>query len=86
MSGTALQPRELAEVITTVAGIPVTGDALTDNPAESFADLGLDSLALLGVVAELSRRYGVPSRPEALECRTPHDLLAFFNDEIKSGV
>jgi minimal PKS acyl carrier protein len=86
MSGRALEPQELAEVITTVAGITVTAQSMADAPTQSFADLGLDSLALLGVVAELGRRYGIPSRAEALECRTPRDLLAFFNDEIRSGV
>ncbi|GDY29706.1 acyl carrier protein [Gandjariella thermophila] len=86
MSARELEPQELAEVITTVAGVTVTARSLTDPPTRTFADLGLDSLALLGVVAELSRRYGIPSRAEALECRTPRDLMAFVNDEIRSGV
>ncbi len=86
MSDGPLTFDELASIITERAGIPVDGEELASDPAQSFADLNVDSLGLLGIVAELERRYGIPLGPEAEQCASPHELLNFVNAQITSGV
>lgn len=67
---------DLMEILITKAGLP--RDAVTDDKGGTLADLGLDSLALLQLSAEIADRYGVEiddERPEA----TLGELLAFIN-------
>jgi hypothetical protein len=48
--------------------------------------LGLESGQFEGVIAELERRCHVPLLREALECRTPGELVALVNTQVTSGV
>ncbi|KWW98073.1 acyl carrier protein [Carbonactinospora thermoautotrophica] len=86
MSNGPLTFEELASVINSCAGVPVSGEELAGDPLRSFADLNVDSLGLLGIVAELERRYGIPLGTEAEQCASPHELLNFVNAQITSGV
>ncbi|MGM1059875.1 phosphopantetheine-binding protein [Saccharothrix sp. Mg75] len=56
---TTPSPTDLAALISRCTGVAVTGDQLTDGRA-TFADLGVDSLGLMGVLAELKRHHGLP--------------------------
>ena len=80
---TALNHDELADVITRCAGSPTDGVALRANP--TFADIGVDSLGLLGVVAELERTFGVQFGADAETCASPAELLDIANAQLRSA-
>jgi minimal PKS acyl carrier protein len=82
MPTNALTTRELAEVITRCAGVAVNASTLGSRPLTSFEDLEVDSLGVLGVVAELERRYDVTLGTEAEQCATPRELLAMVNEQL----
>jgi minimal PKS acyl carrier protein len=73
---------ELAEVITQCTGVAVDAAALASHPLTSFEDLEVDSLGVLGVVAELERRHGVILGADAEQCGTPYELLALVNEQL----
>jgi acyl carrier protein len=47
---------DLMQLLVTKVGLPA--EARTDNPLETFGDLGLDSLAFLQLQSELQALYG----------------------------
>ena len=55
------------------------------RPEAAFADFGLDSLGLLGIVGELENRHGRPMPPEADQCKTPHAFLDLVNNSLMTG-
>jgi hypothetical protein len=48
--------------------------------------LGLEPGQFEGVIAELERRCHIPLLREALQCRTPGELVALVNTQVTSGV
>lgn len=81
---TVLSHEELAEVITRCAGAPTDAAALrTEHP--TFHDLGVDSLGLLGIVAELEQILGIQLGPDAERCSSPDELLATTNTLLRSA-
>ncbi|WP_433547543.1 acyl carrier protein [Streptomyces sp. CA-294286] len=57
-------------------GIDLDGDVL-DTP---FIDLGYDSLALLQVIGQIQREYGIAIPDDAIvDAETPGALLALIN-------
>ena len=63
--------RELLEELSPQAGVQVTPDSVLDR------DLGLDSLALVELIARLEAALGIPLKEESLlEARTLGDLVA----------
>lgn len=72
---------ELVPLIERCTGVRVTADQLAAPDAE-FVTLGVDSLGLLGVVAELERRYATPLGTDAEQAPTAHDLIAAVNREL----
>jgi aromatase len=82
MSTTVLSLDELAATISTCAGVPVDSSRLTQAPDTSFSDLGVDSLALLGVISQLELR-GVKLEG-AEDCETPQELLGLVNNLASS--
>jgi minimal PKS acyl carrier protein len=76
---------ELAELMKKAAGITVSPQALTDRPDSGFAELGVDSLGLLGIVGELENRHGTPMPPDAERCKTPRQFLDLVNSTLLAG-
>ncbi|AWN25762.1 acyl carrier protein [Streptomyces libani] len=70
---------ELAALMKSAAGLTVDPKELTNRQDATFADFGLDSLGLLGIVGELENRQGRPMPTDAERCKTPRDFLALVN-------
>lgn len=76
---------DLAQVIRSSTGVTVDPDAIAGPPPVSFAELGVDSLGVLGVVAALENRHGVRLGADAVTCERPDQLrelmIAAMNQE-----
>ena len=71
---------DLMTLLVTKAGLP--SQARTDNPAATFDDVGLDSLAFLQMQAELQDRYGC-ELPDDNPRRYPFGLItAYVNEHL----
>ncbi|RKT87396.1 minimal PKS acyl carrier protein [Saccharopolyspora antimicrobica] len=68
----------LASLISRCTGVAVTGDQI-DDAGQSFAELGVDSLGLLGVMAQLQRDYGLPETVDVNTDHSPRDLLLLLD-------
>lgn len=79
-----LSPVELAAVVRECTGVSLDEEQLR-TPGVLFTDLGVDSLGLLGVVAELERRLAVPLGAEAEQALSPHTLIDLVNSELTEG-
>ncbi|WP_051950702.1 acyl carrier protein [Actinacidiphila yeochonensis] len=75
---------ELATLMKGRAGLSVDAREMEASPAITFEELNLDSLGLLGIVAELENRYGAKIGDEAETCRSPHAFLATVNAQLAS--
>ncbi|GAA3463098.1 MULTISPECIES: phosphopantetheine-binding protein [Saccharothrix] len=71
---TTPSPTELAGLISRCTGVVVTEDRLTDG-STTFADLDVDSLGLMGVLAELKRNHGLPADVDMTTQQSPRELL-----------
>ncbi|MFF8313700.1 acyl carrier protein [Streptomyces lydicus] len=70
---------ELAALMKSAAGLTVDPKDLANRADMSFAEFGLDSLGLLGIVGELENRHGRPMPTDAERCKTPRDFLDLVN-------
>jgi minimal PKS acyl carrier protein len=86
MSDHPLTVDQLASVITSCAGAYVEAQTLHDQPTATFADLGVDSLGVLGIVTELENRYGIRLGVNTEVYQTPHDLRVLVNTALASEV
>ena len=77
---------ELATLMKARAGMLVEAEELASRSDATFADFGLDSLGLLGVVSALENRYGCTIGSEQESYKTPSALLSRVNDALSSGV
>ncbi|MFI5854270.1 acyl carrier protein [Streptomyces parvulus] len=77
---------ELATLMKRTAGVHVEPEALRAQADDGFDTFGLDSLGLLGIVAELEKRYGLGLPEQAERCKTPAAFLALINGALKTGV
>jgi minimal PKS acyl carrier protein len=73
---------ELAALMKGRAGLTVDAAEMAADPAITFEELNLDSLGLLGIVAELENRHGARIGEEAETCRSPHAFLATVNAQL----
>ena len=80
---TSLSHDVLAEVITRCAGARTDGATLRGTQP-TFTDLGVDSLGLLGVVAELELTLGIQFGAEAETCTSPAELLDIANSRLRT--
>ncbi|MCB5907470.1 acyl carrier protein [Streptomyces pinistramenti] len=76
---------ELAALMKSAAGLTVDPKQMAALPDTPFADFGLDSLGLLGIVGELENRYGATVPDDAERCRTPRDFLDLINTVSTTG-
>lgn len=76
--------QEFAEVLRSCAGVTVDPGTLESGTVE-FADIDVDSLGLLGVVAELQNRFGATLGTEAESSRSPRELIDIVNAQLRNG-
>ncbi|WP_274917427.1 acyl carrier protein [Streptomyces sp. WZ-12] len=76
----------LATLMKSAAGLTVDPEEMANRPEVTFAEYGLDSLGLLGIVGELENRFGRPLPPDAERAKTPRDFLDLVNtDPVTTG-
>ncbi|MFB7124187.1 acyl carrier protein [Kitasatospora xanthocidica] len=75
---------ELATLVRTRAGVQVTAEELAE-PGRMFLDLGVDSLGVLGVLADVENRYGVSVDSAELLGRPVAEFLKDVNAQVASG-
>ncbi|MGP4000589.1 acyl carrier protein [Streptomyces sp. 8N706] len=85
MTAQQLTFAELASLMKNGAGISVDPQEMESRPDSTFAEYGLDSLGLLGIVGELENRNGRPMPPDAELCKTPHDFIGLVNTALTAG-
>jgi len=74
---------ELKEIMRTSVGVEEGVDLDGDIADATFADLGYDSLAVLEMVSQVERRYGVSIPDEAVsEMPTPGSAVDFINRRL----
>ncbi|WP_197319851.1 acyl carrier protein [Saccharomonospora sp. NB11] len=83
MSGLDLTMDELCELLSSSSGVPIAPADL--EAAATFDDLGLDSLALLGVITAIERNRGVTLPAEAQEVRSVREFLGILNDTLRKA-
>ncbi|MCK7625169.1 acyl carrier protein [Streptomyces sp. RS10V-4] len=76
---------ELAALMKSAAGLTVDPAEMADRPDTTFAEYGLDSLGLLGIVGELENRFGRPLPTDAERAKTPRDFLDLVNGNSDSS-
>lgn len=81
MSGPVITMEELGELLSSSSGVRVDTAELTAST--TFDDLGLDSLALLGVITAIERNRGVALPAEAQETRSVREFLTILNDTLR---
>ncbi|MFC5634080.1 acyl carrier protein [Streptomyces bullii] len=77
---------DLSTLMKRTAGVHVDPLDLEARAGEGFDSFGLDSLGLLGIVAELEKRHGVGLPEQVERCKTPEAFLATVNDALTTGV
>ena len=75
---TTLSATDLAKLINRCAGVAVTGEQISYSGL-SFDELGVDSLGLLGVVAELQRSHGMSRDVDIAPDQSPRELLTLLS-------
>jgi minimal PKS acyl carrier protein len=76
---------ELAALMKGRAGLSVDPGQMETSPSTTFEEFNLDSLGLLGIVAELENRYGHKIGDDAETCKTPHEFLANINAQLAAA-
>ncbi|MER5641671.1 acyl carrier protein [Kitasatospora sp. NPDC002227] len=74
---------QLAQLIHAKAGVTVDPERIGE-PGIGFDELGVDSLGVLGLIAELENRFGLQLGSELP--RTPAELLDNVNAAAMKGV
>ena len=77
-----LTPQDLAGLLDAGAGLKIPVADLT--PETQFAKLGIDSLALLGLTAEIERRHGVKLSTQADGTTSIAEILASLTTLARS--
>jgi minimal PKS acyl carrier protein len=73
---------ELASLMKSCAGLTVDPALMESRPDTPFSEHGLDSLGLLGIVAELENRHSMPITGDAETAKTPADFLDRVNASL----
>ncbi|CAM5538156.1 MULTISPECIES: acyl carrier protein [Streptomyces] len=77
---------ELATLMKQAAGVTVDPHDLERRADTPFAEFGLDSLGLLGIVGELENRHGRALPTDAERCKSPRAFLDLVNGALATGV
>ncbi|WP_199239318.1 acyl carrier protein [Streptomyces sp. ICBB 8177] len=76
---------ELSGLMKSSAGVRVEQAALERDPETPFAEYGLDSLGLLGIIGELENRRGTSIAGDVDGCKTPHAFVEAVNASLTKG-
>ncbi|MER5938977.1 MULTISPECIES: acyl carrier protein [unclassified Streptomyces] len=76
---------ELAALMKKAAGVTVDAHDLERRADSPFAEFGLDSLGLLGIVGELENRHGWALPTDAERCKSPRAFLTLVNGALTTG-
>jgi minimal PKS acyl carrier protein len=71
---------DLMDLLVAHVGLPAA--SRTDDPAKTFADVGLDSLAFLQFQTELDGRYGFELPSDRVQDYTFGDIVAFVSSQL----
>ncbi|MGW1955471.1 acyl carrier protein [Streptomyces sp. NPDC001920] len=82
---TRLTVEELAALMKKAAGVSVDPQDLRARADAPFADFGLDSLGLLGIVGELENRHGRALPTDAERSKSPRAFLDLVNGALTTG-
>ncbi|MFJ7074692.1 acyl carrier protein [Streptomyces sp. NPDC098781] len=82
---TQLTFEELAALMKKAAGVTVDPRELEDRADAPFAEFGLDSLGLLGIVGELENRHSLALPTDAERCKSPRAFLDLVNGAFMTG-
>jgi acyl carrier protein len=74
---------DLMDLLVAHVGLPAA--ARTDDPAKSFADVGLDSLAFLQFQSELDGRYGFELPSDRVQDYTFGDIVSFVSTQLEAA-
>ncbi|WP_406258822.1 acyl carrier protein [Streptomyces nigra] len=77
--------KELATLMRQAAGVTVDPHDLEGRADTPFAEFGLDSLGLLGIVGELENRHGRALPTDAERCKSPRAFLDLVNGSLATG-
>jgi aromatase len=83
MDASQLTLEGFTEIVSRCSGVPVSPELLRDQPDATFGDLGVDSLGVLGVIAECEH-LGVRLGEDAECCSTPIDLYEMVTARLGS--
>lgn len=81
MDRTDITSQELAELLSASSGIQVKVDQL--NRTTTFDDLGVESLALLGVITSIERSRAIALPTEAQEIESVQEFLNLLNESLR---
>lgn len=74
---------ELKEIMSACSGADEAADITQEVADTEFPELGYDSLAVLEVVSQIQRRYGIVISDEDVESiSTPATLLHYVNTSL----
>ncbi|WP_432191396.1 acyl carrier protein [Streptomyces sp. bgisy027] len=76
---------DLAALMKKGAGVTVDPHELQSRADAPFAEFGLDSLGLLGIVGELENRHGRALPTDAERCKSPRAFLDLVNGALTTG-
>lgn len=82
VSGTAELQREVAELMIECLNLEVTADQITPDAPLYDEGLGLDSIDLLEVALEVSKRYGLQLRSDSEDNKHIFSSLRSLSDHI----
>lgn len=74
---------EFTEILSTSAGVRIAPDLVDEDT--TFADLGVDSLAVLGVIPVLERARQILLPADAESIATITDFLALVNTTVRKA-
>ena len=82
VSSTAESQREVAELMIECLNLEVTADQITPDAPLYDEGLGLDSIDVLGVALEVSKRYGLQLRSDNEDNKHIFSSLRSLSDHI----
>jgi len=71
---------DLMELLVSKVGLPP--EARTEDPEQTFGELGLDSLAFLQLQSELQERYGIELPDERPLAQTIGEIAGAVNERL----
>jgi minimal PKS acyl carrier protein len=74
---------EFTEILSSSAGVRIAPDLVGEDA--TFAELGMDSLAVLGVISAFERTRGIILPPDVHETESVSDFLSLVNETVRKA-